>query len=152
MRCEYHEMAEQNKKHGVSTIMDSYFSKLMIDILNKPGTEWFINAKDKNFNAIKAISEYDSHNLPHSDVLIFLHVSEDLHKFFLNIRSRESEVDHRIFKTQQVFFNAAKKYAHKHSKQFLFIRQEINNVNKVVDNIIDQLLKRNLISNNENAI
>ena len=152
MRCEYHQLAKLNKQNGVSTIMDSFFSKVMIDIINKPNIDWFINSKDKNFNAIKEMSEADSKNLPDADIIIFLNVSQEMHCLFLNKRKRESEVDSRIFQTQSAFFKAAKNYANKNNKKFYVIQQEMNSIDKIIDNIIAQLLNENLISNNENAI
>jgi deoxyadenosine/deoxycytidine kinase len=151
MRSQYHYQADLNKQNGISTIMDSFFSKLMIDIIDKPGTEWFINKNDKNFNIIEEISDHDSKYLSDADVLVFLNVSQDLHSLFLNKRNRESEVDKRIFKTQKVFFNAARNYAIKNGKKFICIRQELDNIDKVIDSLIIELLKENIIVNNENT-
>ena len=50
MRSQYHYQADLNKQNGISTIMDSFFSKLMLDIIDTPGTEWFINKNDGAFS------------------------------------------------------------------------------------------------------
>lgn len=149
MRCEYHKQAELNKQKGVSTILDSFFSKLMKDIISKPASDWFINSTDKNFSKIKEISDYDSKHLYGADIVIFLYVTQELHNSFLKKRNRESEVDTRIFETQEVFLQASKNYAKRNGKTFILVHQ-INDVDKVIESIISRLSKKNLIANNEN--
>ena len=144
MRAEYHKQAEANKKNKLSSILDSFYSKVMLDIIKQPNTDWFINSKNRHFNKIKNISELDSSNLFDADIVIFLNVTKDLHKTFLKSRNRECEVDERIISAQSSFYNATVNYAEMKNKKLIVVQQEYN-VDKIVNNIIEILKKEKII-------
>jgi thymidylate kinase len=144
MRAEYHKQAETNKKNKKGSILDSFYSKVMLDIIKQPNTDWFINSKNRHFNKIKSVSEFDSNNLSDADIVIFLNVTKDMHKTFLKNRNRECEVDERIISAQSSFYNATVNYAKRKNKKLIVVQQE-NNVDKVVNNIIEILKTEKVI-------
>lgn len=144
MRAEFHRLAYLNKENKESSIIDSFFSKLMMDIICQPNTDYFINSQNKNFSRIMEISEKDSKQLADADIVIFLNVTKDVHNQFLKTRQRESEVDDRIFMAQNAFYNAAVNYSNQNNKLFFNVQQECN-LNKIIDFIIEKLLIEDLI-------
>jgi shikimate kinase len=145
MRANYHQLAYENKKKGMSSIMDSFFSKLMNDIIQQPNTDWFINSKNKNFYKIKEVSEYDSKHLQDADVIIFLNVSKDLHKKFLEKRHRSAEVSEHIHLAQEAFLQATRNYVKEHKKKLIVVEQEFN-INKKVKQIVELLKKEDVLN------
>ncbi|CAF0788640.1 unnamed protein product [Brachionus calyciflorus] len=146
MRAEYHHLAQINKIKNHSTILDSFFSKLMLDILEKKdsATDWFINSKSQHFYKILDISKKDSANLTDADILIFLSVNKTVHGEFLKKRNRPSEVNENIYECQKVFKDCSLKYCEKNEKKFILIEQK-NNLEQIVNLVIKELLEEEII-------
>ena len=114
---------------------------------NNPTTDWFINSKSQHFHKIIEISKKDSANLSDADVLIFLQVNKNVHKEFLVKRNRSSEVSENIYDSQQIFLESSIDYTKNKKKKIILIEQE-NNLSNIVQLVIDQLIKQDIIVQN----
>lgn len=146
MRADYHKKALSNKLFKKSSVIDSFFSKLMFDILsqNDPSTDFLVNSKNLNFQKIIEISEKDSNELADADVLIFLKVSKTVHKEFLEKRNRSNEINENIYDAQKVFLQSSIRYTRLKNKLLIIIEQQ-NNLDLIVNQVINELIKRDMI-------
>ena len=146
MRADYHKMAFNNKLSKKSSVIDSFFSKLMWDILSQkdPSIDHLIDSKNLHFQKIVEISEKDSNELADSDVLIFLKVSKNIHKEFLEKRNRSNEINENIYNAQNVFLQSSIRYTKIKNKILIIIEQQ-NNLDLIVNQVINELIKKDLI-------
>lgn len=146
MRADYHKKAFENKLVKKSSVIDSYFSKLMLDILahKDPATDFLVNSKNLHFDKVIKISEKDSKELADADVLIFLRVSKSVHKKFLEKRNRSSEINEDIYNAQKVFLQSSIRYTKINNKLLIIVDQQ-DDLDLIVNQIIRELIKKDII-------
>ena len=116
----------------------------MLNIIDEPRTEWFLDPKNKHFHVIREVSERDARSLEDADVVVFLKVSRHLHNLFLSKRNRVTEVDTRIFEAQDAFLNATRMYANANNKRLLVVEQDAE-IEKNFDKILKLLVSEGYV-------
>ncbi len=138
IRLKHIRSAVINKQQGKSSILDCFFDKLFYDMLDSSGMDWIIDPKHADFGKIKQIAYKDKNNLPDVDVIVFLKISEDLHKTLQHSRGRKFDLDSKIFTAQEAFLDATHNYAKTQNKTLIIINQE-RDVYRVATKILSRL-------------
>lgn len=83
--------ADELREKGELVFVDSYFDKLIVKYLGKPGLEWLIPPQDSYFDAVRQMSQLDYEHLPDADVIINFVVTESVWEKFLELRGRNMD-------------------------------------------------------------
>jgi deoxyadenosine/deoxycytidine kinase len=141
-------LAEQLRASGETVLLDSYYDKLLYCYLEKPGMEWLIRPKDKYFQVIKLLSDLDYQYLPNVDCIVFLKVSFDDWKYFVNKRNRgldNDELFRKSYETQAYFLDAVHQYIEVSKADLIVHQQSITSPFVESQKICEILLKNNIV-------
>jgi hypothetical protein len=106
--------ADELRRAGKVALLDSYYDKLCVDWLGRPGMEWLIDPGDEYFPVATWIARLDRERLPLADALVVFTVDEPIWHEFIRRRRRTLDADSRLattFRTQRYFVDAAEKLA-----------------------------------------
>lgn len=141
--------AEKKKMKGISSVLDCFYDKIVVDILGNPETDCFVDSKSEDFKKILKIAKEDSLSLPHIDLLFFLRLnSKELHDDFLQERGRKLDVSSEIYQAQEIFLKASSNYSRKNSTKFVIIEQG-KSIENTIHKIILSLEKEKIIKLSE---
>lgn len=104
--------ADEIRKQGGVSVIDSYYDKLCYHYLGKKGMGWLIEPKHPYFPVCREMAKLDWQQLPNADLLIVFKVQKNDWEYFLKKRNRHLDRESAFvqsFKTQQLFLQAAKK-------------------------------------------
>jgi thymidylate kinase len=137
--------AEKTKNEGKSSVIDCFYDKIMIDILGKSETDYFVDSKGDDFEKILKIAKEDSLSLPRVDFLFFLRLNDkELHDHFLKERGRKLDVSSEIYQAQEVFLRASKDCSQRNQTIFVVINQS-RSIETIIQQIIFFLEKEKII-------
>lgn len=83
--------ADNYRKQGLVTIVDSYYDKITHYYLEKPGMEWLISPKDPYFPVAQMLMKIDEETLPNADCIVFLDIDLEIWKKFITRRNRDRD-------------------------------------------------------------
>ncbi|TXN72848.1 ATP-binding protein [Methylobacterium sp. WL6] len=118
---------------GDVVFLDTFYDKLCVHYLGKPGMEWLIPTADKYFENFYETAKIDYETLPDAEIVVFFDVKKTDWEKMLGKRGRQ--LDRLInlldsYHTTQLFRNAAERYC-EDSKATLIIFD--NNWSTVAD-------------------
>jgi adenylate kinase len=105
--------ASELSESGNTVIVDTFYDKLCVHWLGRPGTEWLIKPDDPYFPNFYQTAWLDYKYLPDADVVVVFTVDEASWRRMLEKRSRKLDADSRIaemFGMQSYFAEAARCY------------------------------------------
>lgn len=115
------------EKGGIGVI-DSYYDKLFMHLIDKPGFEWLIKPDEPYYDIVEQIAKRDYALLPDLDYLIYFEMDEDIWKRNLRSRNRETldaeAAFLETFKTQPLYRQAAELYCRESNCQLIIQKQE----------------------------
>lgn len=106
--------ADEIRRAGRIALLDSYYDKLCVDWLGRPGMEWLIDPHDEYFPIAMRIARLDRERLPLADALVVFTVDEQVWHEFIRGRGRALDGQSGLagtFPTQAYFVAAAEQLA-----------------------------------------
>jgi nicotinamide riboside kinase len=140
--------ANQVRSCGEIAILDSYYDKLLIQYIGKPGMEWLISPSDPYFDVTVAMAKRDWEELPNVDVIIFFEVSFDLWKDFLAKQNGWLDTDQRFlesFATQDLILKACQRLANEKNITLIKIKQEWSSPKDIAIKVRDVLYEKKIL-------
>lgn len=98
---------------GHAVFLDTFYDKLCVHYLGKPGMEWLIPADDKYFDNFLETAKLDYEELPDAEIVIFFDVTRDDWEKMLGKRGRQLDQLVRAmdtYHTTELFRRAAESY------------------------------------------
>ena len=106
-------LADEQRKQGVTVMLDSYYDKLFHLYCNKKGIEWLFNSNDLYYDEMISIALKDHKYLPNADIIIFFKIDESEWSKFIKIRNRNLDNDlefKKSFVLQEAMIDAVNHY------------------------------------------
>jgi hypothetical protein len=112
---------------GKTTLIDSYFDKLCVCYLGRPGMEWLVSRSDPYYFNLLQLAALDYHHLPDADMLILIEVSRDDYLKMLAQRGRKLDKSAGLenrYDTKAYYAEAAERYTSERSGQTRLVRHQ----------------------------
>jgi hypothetical protein len=136
--------ANELKKRGEVTMLDSSYDKLFHLYHDKKGLEWIFAKDDLYYDEMVNIAQKDYEHLPDLDIIIFFKQSEENWKKFTSIRNRNLDNDEAFkdsFILQEAFIDAVNKYCEEINCHLIIHDQSFSNPKIEAQKIVEQLKK-----------
>lgn len=124
--------ARERADAGQIAFLDTFYDKICVSYLGKPGMEWLLPRSDPYFDNFLDTARLDSELLPDADIVVFFRVTEADWHHMLGSRGRQLDALvelKRTYSTQAYFEEAAREYAARRACQLI----EFDNVFSTVD-------------------
>lgn len=118
--------ADNTKRRGKVSIIDSYYDVLVDFYLGDPSFEWLISKDDSYFSAAQSMARADWMTLPKADLLIFLRLEERVWHEFMQGRNRDYDITSKLshnFEMQAKMEQACRKAAEDHGTRLIIVDQ-----------------------------
>lgn len=139
--------AKHIAEQGGIGIIDSYYDKLFIHLMDEPGFEWLIKKDEPYYDIVKQIAIRDYELLPDLDYLIYFELDKKI--WLRNLQNRNRATLDReasfleTFDTQPLYRKAAETYCAASNCQ-LIIQKQAYGVNSPEETAKELILKMNL--------
>ncbi|GAD61798.1 hypothetical protein, partial [Aquipseudomonas alcaligenes] len=118
--------ANETRKSGRLSVIDSYYDILIACYLGDDSFEWLLSRDDPYFPTAHAMVQADWKNLPKADLLIFLRLDEKTWHEFMDRRDRDFDRTAELtkhFEMQAKMEQACRKAAEDHGTRLIIINQ-----------------------------
>ncbi len=141
--------AQEQKKSGQITMLDSYYDKLFSLYMQQEGMQWLFEASDPYFKEMKSVAAKDYELLPDADCIVFFYVSKETWDSFLQKRGRNLDKDRAFlencFASQEHFLRSARKYCKDKGCQLVLFNQAVSNPAKAARLLASELRKEKVV-------
>lgn len=121
--------ADRLRCMGATTIVDTFYDKLVHRYLGRKGMEWLMSSTDPYFGVAKELARLDYEKLPDCDCLIFFQVDRVTWDQLLSRRNRKFDSTNPLrdsFETSELFLQCAKEYCAERSIPLIEFSNEIS--------------------------
>lgn len=118
--------ADETRKRGGHSVVDSYYDILVASYLGDDAFEWLLSREDPYFLAAKEMVKADWATLPKADLLVFLQLDEKTWHEFMNRRDRDFDRTAELnkhFEMQARMKHACQTAAEAHGTRLIIINQ-----------------------------
>lgn len=118
--------ADDTRKRGKPSVIDSYYDVLVDYYLGDVAFEWLLSKNDPYFSAAQAMAKTDWASLPKADILVFLHLDEQVWHEFMSRRDRDFDRTAELskhFEMQTKMEQACRKASEEHGTRLIIIDQ-----------------------------
>ncbi|KQB54486.1 hypothetical protein AQS70_21735 [Pseudomonas endophytica] len=119
--------ADDYRKRGGISVIDSYYDVLVDCYLGDVAFEWLISKRDPYFAAAQSMARTDWLTLPKADILVFLRLDEKVWREFMSRRDRDFDRTAELckyFEMQAIMEEACRKAAKEHGTRLINVDQE----------------------------
>ena len=137
------------KETRENVFLDSFYDKIMLYYIGKPGHRWLIDKEDKYYKVLKQVALLDNQLLPDVDFVIFFKVSLPLWKKFMRKRSRKNDERFNITElmvTQEEILGAVKDYCRERGVQLIIYEQQEGITPEAAALILEKKLLKYIVS------
>ena len=109
--------ARGHADEGENVFLDTFYDKLCVHYLGKPGMEWLIPPTDRYFENFLQTASLDYELLPDADIVVFFNVTNADWVKMLGSRGRQLDklVElEKTYHTKDLFLDAARQYCTDH--------------------------------------
>jgi|GEM_PF-1226505 len=141
--------ADKNRKMGQSSIVDSYYDKLLAYYLGKPGIEWLMQPEDPYFQVMQDLAELDLQRLPDADCVVALEVNQADWQTLLAKRNRNFDRSANLADThvtQAYFIDAAIAFAARTGATLIHHKQTVSSPETAAQAILAQLIQEKVVT------
>lgn len=134
--------ADQLRRKDKLAIIDSYYDVLASCYLGKKPFDWLINKDDPYFNIALDMAKLDWSLLPKADILIFLHLDQNIWELFMKKRNRKFDASANLLEIvgMQEEIEMACKYAEmEHNSKLVYCRPENDSPAETAIRLVESL-------------
>lgn len=127
---------------GDIVFLDTYYDKLCVHYLGKPGMEWLIPTDNKYFDNFFETAKLDYNELPDSEIVVFFEVTKEDWEMMLGKRGRQLDQLIRVldtYHTTGLFRSAAERYCQDRGAKLITFHNQWSSVEAAAARLADIL-------------